>query len=296
MRYSRSQYENARVPQQRGSKGIWLFVIIIVAAVGVYLIGAAKVGDFLSQKIVTPVVSWLTGEKPQGPTSSGNSAITPSAAPSDSTVSKEMKMPGGSIYALQFGLYAEEENAKEASAQLVGKGGAGYILRTGEGMRVLIAGYATKDDAENVQQRLSKEQQMQTSVYEMTTQELTVNVSADTDTLAKVENALSSVNKYYSDLMGYAISFDKQEISKETLQQNIAGMKSDASSIKGYLQNLQATDNRVIQSLVAYYQKVETALAKTEGDMSDAALSSQVKEVYLEIGAAKLELVQNLQN
>ncbi len=49
MRYSREQYEKARMPQQRSSKGIWLFAIIIVAAVGVYLIGAAKVGDFLSK-------------------------------------------------------------------------------------------------------------------------------------------------------------------------------------------------------------------------------------------------------
>lgn len=49
------------------------------------------------------------------------------------------------------------DNAKDASAQLVSKGGAGYILQTAEGKRVLIAGYATREDAENVQQRLLKD-------------------------------------------------------------------------------------------------------------------------------------------
>lgn len=295
MRYSREQYENARMPQQRSSKGIWLFAIIIVAAVGVYLIGAAKVGDFLSQKIVTPVVSWLTGEKPDGPTDSGNPAVLPSASPSSDITSKEMKMSGGTVYALQVGLYAEEENAKQASQQLVSKGGAGYILKTNEGMRVLIAGYATKEDAENVQQRLSKEQQMETSIYEISTQDVTVAVSADADAISKVETAMSNANKYYSDLLGYAISFDKQQMNKEALQQSITGMKNDAATVKTNLQGLNASDNKVIGALIAYYQTVESALAKAQNDMSEAALSSQIKEIYLEIGAAKVELVQNLQ-
>lgn len=295
MRYSREQYENSRMPQQRGSKGIWLFAVIIVAAVGVYLIGAAKVGDFLSQKIVTPVVSWLTGEKPSEPSGSGNPAVLPSASPSAETTSKEMKMTGGTVYALQVGLYAEEENAKQASQQLVSKGGAGFILKTNEGMRVLIAGYATREDAENVQQRLSKEQQMETSVYEISTQDVTVTVSADADAIAKVETAMGNANKYYSDLLGYAISFDKQQMNKEQLQQSITGMKNDAAAIKSNLQGLNASDNKVISALIAYYQTVESALAKAQSDMSEAALSSQIKEVYLEIGAAKVELVQNLQ-
>ena len=95
---------------------------------------------------------------------------------------------------------------------------------------------------------------------------------------------------------GAAISFDKQELSKDALQQNIASLKAETASIRSDLQNLQATENNVIQSLAAYYQKVENALAKAEGDLSDAALSSQIKSVYLEIGDAKMELVKNLQN
>lgn len=299
MRYSRMQYENTRA-QQRSFKGIWLFVVIIAAVVGIYLIGAAKVGDFLSQKIVTPVVSWLTGEKPQQePSDSANTAVVPSNSPSsaaEETVSKDLKMEGGTIYALQVGLYAEEKNAQDASAQLVSKGGAGYILQTQEGMRVLIAGYATREDAENVQQRLASEQQMETSIYEMSTQALIVSVSVDADTIAKVEFAIANTNKYYNDLLGAAISFDKQELSKDALQQNIASLKAETASIRSDLQNLQATENNVIQSLATYYQKVENALAKAEGDLSDAALSSQIKSVYLEIGDAKMELVQNLQN
>ena len=296
MRYSRAQYENPKTSQQKGSRGFLLFAILAVVIVGVYLIGVAKVGDFLSQKIVTPVVSWLTGGEAKSPGESQNAGVAPVISPSASNLEKEMKLPGGTIFALQVGLYTEENNAKDASAQLVSKGGAGYILQTSEGKRVLIAGYATREDAENVQQRLLKEQQMQTSIFEMSTQEMTVTVSLDADSLAKIEAALSSANKYYDDLMGYAISFDKQELDKAALQQNISGMKSDAASIKTNLQKLEAGDNKVIGALITYYEKVETALAKAEADLSDAALSSQVKEVYLEIGAAKMELVENLQN
>jgi hypothetical protein len=296
MRYSRAQYENSKTSQQKGSRSFLFFAILAAVIVGVYLIGVAKVGDFLSQKIVTPVVSWLTGEDVKAPSESKNAGAAPVISPAASNAEKEMKLPGGTIFALQVGLYAEENNAKDASAQLVSKGGAGYILQTAEGKRVLIAGYATREDAENVQQRLLKEQQMQTSVFEMSTQEMTVTVSSDADSLAKIETALSSANKYYDDLMGYAISFDKQELDKAALQQNIAGMKSDAAGIKANLQKLEAGDNKVIGALIAYYEKVETALAKAEADLSDAALSSQVKEVYLEIGAAKMELVGNLQN
>ena len=296
MRYSRVQYENPKTSQQKGSRGFLLFAILAVVIVGVHLIGVAKVGDFLSQKIVTPVVSWLTGGEAKSPGESQNAGVAPVISPTASNLEKEMKLPGGTIFALQVGLYTEENNAKDASAQLVSKGGAGYILQTAEGKRVLIAGYATREDAENVQQRLLKEQQMQTSIFEMSTQEMTVTVSSDADSLAKIEAAFSNANKYYDDLMGYAISFDKQELDKAALQQNISGMKSDAASIKANLQKLEAGDNKVIGALITYYEKVETALAKAEADLSDAALSSQVKEVYLEIGAAKMELVENLQN
>ena len=296
MRYSRVQYENPKTSQQKGSRGFLLFAILAVVIVGVHLIGVAKVGDFLSQKIVTPVVSWLTGGEAKSPGESQNAGVAPVISPTASNLEKEMKLPGGTIFALQVGLYTEENNAKDASAQLVSKGGAGYILQTAEGKRVLIAGYATREDAENVQQRLLKEQQMQTSIFEMSTQEMTVTVSSDADSLAKIEAAFSNANKYYDDLMGYAISFDKQELDKAALQQNISGMKSDAASIKANLQKLEAGDNKVIGALITYYEKVETALAIAEADLSDAALSSQVKEVYLEIGAAKMELVENLQN
>ncbi len=126
-------------------------------------------------------------------------------------------------------------------------------------------------------------------------QDVTVTVSADADAISKVETAMSNANKYYSDLLGYAISFDKQQMNKEALQQSITGMKNDAATVKTNLQGLNASDNKVIGALIAYYQTVESALAKAQNDMSEAALSSQIKEIYLEIGAAKVELVQNLQ-
>ena len=98
---------------------------------------------------------------------------------------------------------------------------------------------------------------------------------------------MSNANKYYSDLLGYAISFDKQQMNKEALQQSITGMKNDAATVKTNLQGLNASDNKVIGALIAYYQTVESALAKAQNDMSEAALSSQIKEIYLEIRGGK---------
>ena len=100
MRYSRAQYENSKTSQQKGSRSFLFFAILAVVIVGVYLIGVAKVGDFLSQKIVTPVVSWLTGEDVKAPSESQNAGVAPVISPAASNTQKEMKLPGGTIFAL----------------------------------------------------------------------------------------------------------------------------------------------------------------------------------------------------
>ena len=61
MRYSRM--ENSRHKQPGGPRKAWFFVaFVLVIGVGVYIIGAAKVGNFISEKIVKRVVYILKKE------------------------------------------------------------------------------------------------------------------------------------------------------------------------------------------------------------------------------------------
>ena len=85
MRYSRM--ENSRHKQPGGPRKAWFFVaFVLVIGVGVYIIGAAKVGNFISEKIVTPVVAWVTGEDAKDPSAANPSApVSPSPSPSEET-------------------------------------------------------------------------------------------------------------------------------------------------------------------------------------------------------------------
>jgi len=292
MRYSRMQ--NEKKPGGTGKSGLTVFFsILVVAAVAVYLIGAAKVGDFISNQIVTPVVAWITGEE----VDPDNTKNPPGSEPPVKTdgdinqITETIAFPAGNIFALQAGVFSQEDNALSMAKELSNKGGAGYILEDKGSYRVLLAGYKTADEADNVKERLLSEQNMETKRYDIESREVKFSITAESDTVNMVKEAAAKASSYQESLLAISIAFDKGDSDAETTKKEIAALAEEADKIKNDIDEIaSSTDNSIISGILSFYNDVSNTLDDLSGDTGDIQLSSGIKHAYLSIGISRMNL------
>lgn len=298
MRYSRTQYQ-----QRQGSgagKGVVVVVVLLAVAALVYFIGAAKIGNFISESIVTPVISWFTGEPAKSPEGNPGSVVVPTdtADPQnteDTSNTQQLSLPAYTVYSLQVGVYQDRNNALSQAESLMNQGGAGYILdRNGE-YRVLIAGYKTEDEAKNVKDRLSSEQDMDSKIYLLETKELALELSGSQEALEACKNALEKSSDYIDELLSLSLAFDKGEKTAEEISEELTKLKEQAEEIKNSVDELgKKDDNNVIDSLVAYYDGIQEVLDQLGSETEQLPLSSGLKHAYLELGDKRVALIEGL--
>ena len=111
--------------------------------------------------------SHLTAETIAQPTA------TPIAAAYDQTVvSREITLAAETWYAIQTGVFSNEDAAREKAELLTDRGAPGAVVEEGEKWRVFIACYGTETDAASVRQRLGENQRIETYLYRWTCPEL----------------------------------------------------------------------------------------------------------------------------
>ncbi len=286
MRYSRMQDIK---PGKKGNTGIFFFISVFAIAAVVYFIGAAKVGNFISEKIFTPVIAWITGEE-----ADPSEEVSPSAT-DQSLQTIEVEIAGSSIYALQVGAYSEIENAQAVAVSLQQKGGAGYIYADTEINRVFIAAYLSKSEAQNVQERLLSEQEMDTGIYEITTDAVRFSITADLQTIQSVRSIAESLNTYQEELISLALEYDKGNVGTAAAAAKAADLVEDIRAKKNTLDILLAgSSDKTLKSVSEFYETVEDALGDLTEDLSTVEMSARIKGTYMQVCFAKYTLVTEL--
>ena len=286
MRYSRM--EGKQPPKSSGGKGIIAIVIVAILAAAVYLIGASKVGEFLSDNVVEPIVGVFADGDNGDADAAGDENDEPSQTKNANTV--DFTLPEFSIYALQAGVFSDMQNAQKYADELINKGGAGYIVEFADGYRVLISGYLSEDDAKNVKSRLLEEQNMDTSVIEIKGEEIKAEIEADLQTAELISSA--SINEDIQRLTEISISRDKAEITEEQAVEELTAMKETATAMIEKLSDVD--DDDLANALKNYYVALEEALERAISDLDEVAFSSGVKYAYLAAAVAREQLSSEL--
>lgn len=287
MRYSRIQDYK---PEKKGGKGIFFFVGIFVVAATIYFVGASKVGAFISEKVITPVISWATGEKVK------EKDVDPAASlsPEQKLETGDLQIGGTSIFALQAGVFEDENNAKTLAESLQQKGGAGHIYKNENMHYVFIAAYGSEEEAKNVQTRLEKEQSLNTKVFEIATEDIAFQVSTTAATLQQVKEAADYINTLQASLLADALELDKGSLSATDMKNKAEGY---LSQVQAHLGNLNALDDKGSVALTAiktFYQTTEQTMkgiVEKDGDDKYAAL---VKSAYLSVGFGKKDMATTI--
>ena len=75
---------------------------------------------------------------------------------------QEIPLAAETWYAIQTGVFSNEDAAREKAELLTDRGAPGAVVEDGEKWRVFIACYGTETDAASVRQRLGENQRIET--------------------------------------------------------------------------------------------------------------------------------------
>jgi hypothetical protein len=282
MRYSRFR-------KNQSKKRYATFILLMLLGFGlIYVASAGTLGKFVSN-LILPV---LNGEE------SGRGQVQDSDDPilslpdetdepvKDTTkITDTLKANALSLYAIQMGAFADEENAEAFSQQLKKRGGAGYIYNNGF-YRVMAIGFQSEDDAKQVRDELRAED-IESHVYKLATGGADMQITATQENVDIIRSAYGIWEEKYRSLEEIIVSLDSGAISPSEAVDKIRETKTEMELKKEKLQEINAgqNNNAILAGLVELYNgsclSLDKVLSKNSNDK--VAISSEIKYTYIDM-------------
>ena len=155
---------------------------------------------------------------------------------------------------------------------------------------MLIAGYLNEDDAKNVKERLLEEQNMDTSIIEISGSAITSKVEADSTTADLLANA--AINDDIKKMTEISLSKDKGEITEDQAIEQLTQLKEKSASMVEKMQS--AGEDELAKALKEYYGAVDNAIEGALKSSEEVAFSSAIKSAYLASAVARQKLSEQL--
>ena len=285
--YSR---EHGKRPKKRtGRWGRWVVALLIIGGL-VYLFAATAAGKWLSENVFEPGMEALScaGSPSETDKAPGTTSVAAGA-------SQSVQQDASTWYCIQTGAFSNEANAGTQAEEMKLKGGAGYVFHDGM-YRVLIAAYASADDAKIVREQIKAEQAIDVMIYPMKADSLDLRITATEKQVSSFRAAL----KAYSDAQNAALSAVKDADAGDSLSAQTQTLLKDASASLDTVKAALASDwegNRdhavytAVTALLDLAQSETGSLALTER-VSGAQGKAEVKHAFLSITGGYVTFVK----
>ena len=289
MRQSRSPY--TKESDNKKSNKPKIFAVIVVLGILVYILSSGTVGKFISDQIITPVANFFTGEESEQPQVEESPSPSPSAtesekegqADSQNVVSKTIELPQNAYFALQMGVFNNEQNAQDAAEQLRQQGGAGYILEDGGQYRVLMSAYHTQEEAQTVKERLQSEG-MDTSIYEFTSAATSFNVKGAETYVVIIQEVFGSLPTLIDEVYNLSIALDQGQMDLEAANESLSTLITNINEQNEQLGTIGSnSDNEVVGSLLSAVSSTKQLLDIAAKATTVAEMSTQLKYVQIQL-------------
>lgn len=216
--------------------------------------------------------SHLTAETIAQPTA------TPIAAYDQTVVSREITLAAETWYAIQTGVFSNEDAAREKAELLSDRGAPGAVVEDGEKWRVFIACYGTETDAASVRQRLGENQRIETYLYRWICPELQLRLKGMAGQVDVAEAGFTLLLQAARTLRDTASLLDAGELTLTEAQEQITALDGQLTL---WRQTAQERFGRNPPSPIKELLALSDAWAPIRGNLenqdSKTALSAQLK-------------------
>lgn len=203
----------------------------------------------------------------------------------------KIKISSFNVYAIEIGSFSEYSQAQNLATSIKNKGGAGYILQSGD-YHIFLSMYESLADAEQVKGNLQRDS-LSVKIYNINMPTIDIKYRGEERLLT---NALNEFKKLYRKIYELSIAYDSNEMTKIKVVANIEGYIEE---IKGICDDL---ENEIDYQATAALISVKTSLEKVIVSMKEIVkknndgmlFNSAIKYGYFEIMFEYLALAREI--
>jgi len=209
--------------------------------------------------------------------------VIPEAAPKPTPVTqtfdetpdeRRLSLPSNQWFALQLGVYESKESAEVTAASYRQRGAAGYVWQEGDRNRILAAVYSEEDDAQRVREKLRTQQNIDTYVYEIAAEDVTIEFKGMKGQLDAIEACFDKLRQTPMNLLKLSRSLDAQETDTAEAKRQL---KNEANDLK---QLTQLISQRFIKPYHPLVEGMETLLNSWSSCLEQLSLSEENEAAF----------------
>ena len=133
-------------------------------------------------------------------------------------------------YALQVGVFENEESAKQSGQAFQKRGAAGYLWQDGR-YRVLAAAYPAQEDAQQVREQLREQHNIDSYLYAIQYPAVSMRLKGMKGQIEILEAAFGHAGDLALQLHLLSVEMDRQEISADEAAARIAGLRDQVELV-----------------------------------------------------------------
>ncbi len=263
MRYSRMMSQPPKKKNRYGN----LILVAIILGITVYFVSAGAAGGWLAENVINPVFNSDPTAVAATPGETFIPAATESAAPSGTVQAVSLPETSGeraeeqitvnsiALYTLQAGAFADEANAKTAAAEIIMRGGAGFVAYDGNLYRALIAGYTSETDAQSVKTELDA-QGVVSTVFKLESGALEFKVGAEQTQIDAIKSCFALVSDTVKNLQQIIYDADKGT----NVDDKLTALKANAHTVVDNYKSIVTSQTDTTKKLTAYMDRFCTVL------------------------------------
>lgn len=263
MRYSRMMSQPPKKKKHYGN----LILVAIILGITVYFVSAGAAGGWLAENVINPVFNSNPTAIAATPEDTSTPDALQSAAPAGTVQAVSLPETSGehaeeqitvssiALYTLQAGAFSDETNAKAAAAEIIARGGAGFVAFDGNLYRALIAGYTSETDAQSVKSELDA-QGIVSTVFKLESGALEFKVGAEQTQIDAIKSCFALVSDTVKNLQQIIYDADKGT----NVDDSINALKANAHNVVDNYKSVVTSQTDATKKLTAYMDCFCTAL------------------------------------
>lgn len=244
-----------------------LILVAIILGITVYFVSAGAAGGWLAENVINPVFNSNPTAIAATPEDTSTPDALQSAAPAGTVQAVSLPETSGehaeeqitvssiALYTLQAGAFSDETNAKAAAAEIIARGGAGFVAFDGNLYRALIAGYTSETDAQSVKSELDA-QGIVSTVFKLESGALEFKVGAEQTQIDAIKSCFALVSDTVKNLQQIIYDADKGT----NVDDSINALKANAHNVVDNYKSVVTSQTDATKKLTAYMDRFCTAL------------------------------------
>ena len=206
----------------------------------------------------------------------------------ETLVQTEVALQGSEWYALQLGVFENQESAALLAEEYSRRGAAGYVWCDGR-YRTLAAVYASKEDAQNVREQLRRKHDVETYLYTISYPSLQLKLSGMQGQVEILQAAFLHAEEMIRLLQNLSMALDRQETNAEEIRASLNGMNDQLTAVSLRLrQRFAVPRHETVTRLLKCFETYSAFAATIDLADSEVGLGTKLKyQTFLSLDSFK---------